>query len=174
MKVSNGFKDILMKTAMVDSTLKSFIVEFVEGTLPTKAEIQAALIDTWTGTVSDLVYYTRISPLKLHSNFLAGRSETVLAYNAYNSLAEGWVTSNGQAKLDLTQWSGDSTYLSDGTIGYAVIYPRIAVSDYNYQYAPSMMFASVGEIGSGADIELTSLAVTQGIDIRMNELVLNF
>ena len=174
MKLSKGFKDILMKYSMVDAGYRNFIVEFVEGTMPTKAELKASMTDTWIGTTSDLVYYTRPSPHRLHNQFLPNRNETVLAYNAYNVLSEGWVTSNGQSKLDLTQWSGDTSYLADGTIGYAVIYYRIAVSDYNYQYTNGIIFASVGAIGSGADIELTSLDVTQGVDIRMNEIVLNF
>ena len=165
MKTSNGFKDVIMESMLVGRS--TLTIEFVEGVMPTKDEIQQLMRDSNVGRSSDLVNYYNVSPQKLQSNYYPNRGDTQLAYNNTNATWEG---SNGSFVCDLTQWSGDTAVVAEGTIGYAIAYS----SAYNGTYGGCFMFLSVGLVGSGADIELTSLDVTLDSDIRLSTIQINF
>ena len=170
MFLSDGFKDAMTHYGW--RFANDFQLFFVEGTLPTKAEIETEMVK-FGSNQGPLTYYYRTSPLKLNNTFLPSRSEKVLAYNGYvdiPSIQGG----KGSYKIDLSRSTSKTNFIEEGTIGYAILAPWEDTRTLYNNYSNSMIFLSVGLIGSGADIELTSLDVVEGVDIRMNEVEINY
>lgn len=172
MFLSDGFKDAMSYYGW--RYANDFQIFFIEGTLPTKEEIEAEMskFDQVYNT-GPLTYYYRTSPAQLKNVFLPSRNEAMLACNNYVNIPK-INGGKGSYKIDFTRSTGKTAFLAAGTMGYAVLAPWENTSVQFHNYTQSLMFLSVGLIGSGADVELTSLEVEEGIDIRMNEIEINY
>lgn len=170
MFVSEGLKDAMAYYGW--RAYNDFQIFFIEGTLPTKAEIQTEMVKH-DNNQGPLTYFYRVSPLKLSNTFIPSRGETILASNNYLNIP-AITGGKGSYKIDLSRDTRKTNFFVAGTIGYAILAPWENTSIQYNNYAQSMMFLSVGTVGSGADIELTSLDVVEGVDIRMNEVEINY
>ena len=122
------------------------------------------------GAMEDLKMYSGTMP----ANADATVTGTLLV-NCSDSILNAYVNefgyASGVATLSFTD-AGSNNYISgsvpaSGTIGYAraIIYNPNAVANYAYDL-------TVGTVGSGADIELSSLSVVTADTVKINSLAL--
>lgn len=173
MKISDGMKSFIMRQNWSSTSYNDFLFYFIEGTMPTRAELEQQGLLPEGQSTGNLTYVYMASPRSFVQRFLPARGEKRLAHIHAKNIKPNR-GSNGSYTLDMTSHTEGTNFIEEGVIGYCMFCHSLDVNTVVYAYTDAMIFASVGLPGSGADIELTSLDVVDGINIRLSSISLNF
>lgn len=168
MIVSAGYKRRMLVRVLASRDDRNVIL--YSGAMPSKEELGAEL-DNFDGNTSGVVYYYRAGPVLFNTWLTSREGCEMLAHTRFINSA---IYENEGPNLvkDYTINTENLTHVADGIIGFMIEYSDEDNRNLLPTYSEGILLLSVGLPGSGADVELTSLEITESSNLRLNKFEL--
>lgn len=174
MYLSSGMRQLFLGE-YTDQNSCRLTVSLWTGVAPTAAEMKQYIIDHKSLATSP-IYSAQLYGSRVYGA-LVNMGHSMLGYTGFGNVPRQklGVGNNQHYVNDFSAMVENLIHEADGTAGFVLIqaYDGVTPRHPNYgTYVNAMGIYTVGTIGSGADIEFTSLGITEESNLRLNEFVL--
>ena len=165
-KISEGVKVGYAEHVLTSQTQNHNIM-FFEGVMPTRAEYLAAVNPFRAGGL--LSVKNVVDAMKNHDV-----SNDLLGYTFTSTTVKPKRLSPDRTSFPFSDSQAALTWKKDGTISFFVLFigNNVGTDLITANGVKSVVVGTVGDVGSGADIEILGGNITQGQEYRINDVVL--